>query len=365
VADYVRRATTVARVRALREARSECDREQWRALAEMGWLGIFVPERFGGMGLGLAEAAIVAEGLGRTLVPEPYTATAVLAASAMAGADNDAFLIEKLPQIVSGKLLPAVAWQERARELDPGAIEAIAVPFEGGFRLSGTKQFIAAAADADAFLVSARHQGALALYWVPRDAAGTQLALQRLADGRQSGTLTLADVIVGRENMVASPAVARAALTRALDHAAIVAGAELLGVMSRALEMSLDYMKTRVQFGKPIGSFQALQHRAVDLFIQKELASAVLAEGLAAIAAGVDATQRAVIASRVKARCSDAALLVTRQAIQLHGAIGFTEDCDVGLYVKRALVQAAWLGNGTAHRRRLTRHWRDRAREGS
>ena len=355
VADFVRRATNVARVRALHEAGGECDRAQWRRLAELGWLGVVVPERFGGMGLGITEAAIVAEGLARGLVPEPFTATAVLAVSIIAGGDNEALKSELLPQIVAGRLLPAVAWQERAGELDPDAIDAIAVPFEGGFRLSGTKPFIAAAADADAFVVSARHAGELALFWVKRDTAGARLTLQRLADGRSSGTLALTDVMVAREGMVASPAAARAALAQALDRATVVVGAELLGVMGRALEMSLDYMKTRVQFGKPIGSFQALQHRAVDLYLQKELAAAALAEAVDALDGGVDDATRAALASRVKARASEAALRVTREAIQLHGAIGFTEDCDVGLYTKRALVLSAWLGNATAHRRRYAR----------
>ena len=125
--------------------------------------------------------------------------------------------------------------------------------------------------------------------------------------------------------------------------------------MERALEMSLDYLRTRVQFGKPIGSFQALQHRAVDLYIQQELSSAVLDEALAFLDSGPDARARAAAASRVKARCSDAALRITREAIQLHGAIGFTDEYDAGLYLKRALTLAAWLGGAAWHRRRYAR----------
>jgi alkylation response protein AidB-like acyl-CoA dehydrogenase len=355
VADFVRRATSVARVRALRDSHAECDRGQWRGLAELGWLGILVPERYGGTGLGLTEAAIVAEGLARGLVPEPYTATAVLAASLLSQADNESFKSAMLQRVVAGELIPAVAWQERAGELDPGAIDATAVAFEGGFRLAGVKRFIAAAADADGYIVSARHGGDLALYWVPRDSAGAGVTLQRLADGRSSGTLSLTGVAVPRESMLASPAVARAVLAQALDRATVVAGAELLGVMGRALDMSFEYMRTRVQFGKAIGSFQALQHRAVDLYLQQELASAVLGDALRALDGGLDGAARAALASRAKARASEAALRITREAIQLHGAIGFTDDCDVGLFVKRALTVAAWLGNATMHRRRYAR----------
>jgi alkylation response protein AidB-like acyl-CoA dehydrogenase len=359
VADFVRRATDVTRLRRLAETGGECDRAQWQALADLGWLGILVPEHFGGMGLGVTEAAIVAEGLARALVPEPFTATAVLAASLIAAGDNERLKQDLLPRLAEGKLLPAVAWQERAGELSVDAIDAAAVAFEGGFRLNGAKQFIAAAQDADGFLVSARHGVDLAVFWVARDSAGMQLSARRQADGRFSGSLAMSDVIVGREALVASPAVARAALAQALDRATVVAGAELLGVMDRALEMSLDYMRTRVQFGKPIGSFQALQHRAVDLYLQKELSAAVVSEALREIDAGLDGAARAALASRVKARAAEAALRVTREAIQLHGAIGFTEDCDVGLYVKRALTLSAWLGNATAHRRRFAQLTRD------
>jgi alkylation response protein AidB-like acyl-CoA dehydrogenase len=161
--------------------------------------------------------------------------------------------------------------------------------------------------------------------------------------------------MVTREGMIGSPVVARAVLGRALDRATVVASAELVGVMGRTLELSLDYMRTRVQFGKPIGAFQALQHRAVDLYLQQELAAAVLAEGVRDLETIADDRARSALASRVKARASEAALRVTREAIQIHGAIGFTEDCDVGLYTKRAIVLSAWLGNATAHRRRYAR----------
>jgi len=157
---------------------------------------------------------------------------------------------------------------------------------------------------------------------------------------------------VPREHAAVNPAAPPAALAGALDDATVVIGAELIGVMGRALEMSLDYMRTRVQFGKPIGSFQALQHRAVDLYLQRELASAVLDEALRVLGDGADPLTRARWASRVKARCSDAASRITRESIQIHGAIGFTDELDAGLYLKRALVLSAWAGSAAYHRRR-------------
>ena len=355
VADFIQRGTDIARVRRLRGSSAEYDRAAWSQMAGLGWLGILVPEQYGGLGLGLTEAAIVAKGLARMLAPEPLTAAAVMGVTALAAGENEALKQAQLPKIAAGEVLPALAWQERAGELDVGAIGTRAAPFEGGYRLSGTKRYIAGSAQCDVFLVTARAQEQPVLLWLPRATAGARLVLEPLADGRSFGTLELADALVPRAHVVARGTAVAEAMARAFDHGAAVAAAELAGVMERALEMSLDYLRTRVQFGKPIGSFQALQHRAVDLHIQKELAAAVLDEGLTALDRGPGPDARAAIASRLKARCADAALKITREAIQLHGAIGFTDDYDAGLYLKRAMTLAAWLGGSVWHRRRYAR----------
>ena len=352
VADFVARASDIARVRALRGTAHEYDRTVWRQMGELGWLGILVPERFGGMGLGLSEAAIIAEGLARGLAPEPFTAAAVLTMELLSKCDNEALQAELMPRATKGEHVVALAWQEAPAALDSNHIEARAAPFEGGFRLNGTKRYIAGAAGADAYIVAARCERGLVLGYVDRGTQGATLALEPLADGRHFGTLQLDDVIVPRERVAAIGDAATHALARALDHGAAIASAELHGVMSRALDMSVDYMKTRVQFGRPIGSFQALQHKAVDLYVQQQLASAVLEESLRDLDADPAAERRAAIASRLKARCSEAGVRISREAIQIHGAIGFTDDYDAGLYLKRALVLAAWLGNATQHRRR-------------
>ena len=352
VTDFVQRGTDIARVRALRGSAHEYERKVWKQMAELGWLGVAIPEDYGGMGLGMSEAAIVAEGLARALVPEPYTAAAILAAGAIAACENEALKADLLPPFVAGDKVMALAWQESAGAIDIAHIAAVATPFEGGFRLNGTKRYVAAAAGADVFIVAARSDSGLVLACVDRDAGGVSLDLEPLADGRNFGTVRLDDTVVPRERVAASGSAAASALGRALDHATAIASAELYGVMSRALEMSVDYMKTRVQFGRPIGSFQALQHRAVDLYVQQQLASAVLEESLRELDAEPSAERRQAIVSRLKARCSDAGVRITREAIQIHGAIGFTDEYDAGLYLKRALVLGAWLGNGAQHRRR-------------
>lgn len=358
VTDFAR-SVDIARVRKLHETKAECDRSIWRQMADFGWLGVLVPEQYGGMGLNLGDMSIVAQGLARALVPEPLTAAAVLAARVLTDSRDERLKSKLLEGLVSGDILPATAWQESAGTLDVSKISTQATPFEGGFRVNGSKRFIAGATNADGYIVSANSSEGMQLLWVPRDAAGATLQFDLLADGRQSGTLTLKDVAVAKANVINSGTAAMASLARAVDHAAVIAGAELCGIMGRSLEITLEYLKTRVQFGKAIGSFQALQHRAVDLYIQQELSSAVLGDCLAVLDGAngnePDAKTRSAAASRVKARCTDAALLITRQAIQMHGAIGFTEDCDVGLYVKRAMTLAAWLGNGNAHRRRYAR----------
>jgi alkylation response protein AidB-like acyl-CoA dehydrogenase len=354
VTDFAR-GVDVARVRKLRESKTECDRAVWKQMAGLGWLGVLVPEQYGGMGLKLGDMAIVAQGLARALVPEPLTAAAVLAARVLVDSNNESLKKKLLEGLVAGDMLPAVAWQEQAGTLDVGKINLQATPFEGGFRVNGSKRFVVGASSADGYIVSANSAQGMQLLWVPRDASGATLAFDTLADGRLSGTLNLSDVTVDKENVINTGAAASASLARAIDHTAVIASSELCGIMGRSLEMTLDYLKTRVQFGKPIGSFQALQHRAVDLYIQQELSAAVLADCLGVLDDEPDAKARSAAASRAKARCTDAALLITRQAIQMHGAIGFTEDCDVGLYVKRAMTLAAWLGNGNAHRRRYAK----------
>ena len=352
VADFVARGTDIKRVRRLRGTQPGFESSVWRQMAELGWLGILVPEEYGGMGLGCTEMAIVAAGTAGALIPEPLTSAAVLAAGAIARGDNETLKRELLGQLVAGELIPALAWQENAGTINPLLVATRAEPFEAAYKLNGGKNFIAGAAGADGFVVSAQTPGGPALFWLAADTPGATLDLQPLADGRFSGRLQLTDAVIAKDRLLASPGAAGAALQAALDTTLVMAGAEMYGVMGRVLDMSVDYMKTRVQFGKPIGSFQALAHRAVDLHIQRELSSAVLDDAVALFDSGDSATELSAMASRVKARCSEAGLRIAREAIQIHGAIGFTDEYDAGLYLKRALTLSAWLGNAAMHRRR-------------
>ena len=244
--------------------------------------------------------------------------------------------------------------QEETGGLDLMPGNTVATPGNGGWTLDGHKRFVAGAGAADGFLVTARSDRQAGIFWVPRDAAGLQIAHEWRADGTPSVSLRLENVAVDAANVLCPPsAQALEGLATAFEQACVMASAEMLGVVETTLTMTLDYMRNRVQFGKAIGSFQALQHRATDLYIQQELMRAVLDDAVHAFDHNEDRLACSKIASRCKSRASEAGLRITREAIQLHGAIGFTDEYDLGLYVKRALVLSAWLGNATAHRRRF------------
>jgi alkylation response protein AidB-like acyl-CoA dehydrogenase len=316
-----------ARVRALRFHEPGFDRGVWRAICAMGWIGLRVPAEAGGAGLGMQEYCALAEEFGAGLVPEPLIPGA-LAAAVLQG--------DPLAALLTGARIVLPAWQEAPGALDPGD----QTTFDGA-RLNGRKLFVHMAAGAEAFLVVAGDRLAL----LARDAPGATLDIARTQDGGHFATLTLVDA-------PATSLPGRFA-AGALDEAALATAAYLLGVMRQAFAMALEYLKTRRQFGRLIGSFQALQHRAADLKIQLELtrasvqAAAAVLDDIAASAA-----QRQAAVSRAKARASEAALLLTRQSIQLHGGIGYTDEYDVGLFLRKAMVLANLYGSPALHRAR-------------
>jgi alkylation response protein AidB-like acyl-CoA dehydrogenase len=340
------------RLRALRDRGRDFDPLLWRKMADLGWLGLLLPERTGGFGLGLAEAAVIAEELGGALAPVPFVASGVFAGRLLSLSTNEALKEVLLPKIGQGLLAPAVAWEEGALGLDAAMVRTKAETRPGEIRITGAKDFIRPAQDVDGFIVSATDDDGLSLYWIEASNPGLELRVRLLADGSHCGRLRLDKAKVDRGHVLASGIRAEDLLRQAFDESLILASAELLGVMKAAFAVTVEYLKTRVQFDRPIGSFQALQHRMVDLFIQKELAQAAIGEALAAHANGVKGRGLSALASRTKARASSAALMITREAIQMHGAIGFTDEHDIGLYLKRALVLSAWLGNAAQHRRR-------------
>jgi len=318
----------LARIRTLRFADPGFDPGTWREMCAMGWPGLRVAEHRGGAGLGLVEFCALAEELGTALVPEPLIEAAF--AADLLGAHP------ALAGLLDGSRLILPAWQEHANALDAGD----GTRFADG-RVSGRKVFIPAASGADAFIVVGRTEAGL----VATHAKGVTLAIERTQDGGQFGTLTL--------DGAAYEAVGPADFTAARDAATLATAAYLLGVMQRAFAITLDYLRTRQQFGRPIGSFQALQHRAADLKIQVELTRASVEAAAQALDDAVTPRQRRAAVSRAKARAAEAAMLVTRQAIQLHGGIGYTDEADIGLYLRKAMVLSNLYGSSALHRRRF------------
>ncbi|MDO8772531.1 MAG: acyl-CoA dehydrogenase [Burkholderiaceae bacterium] len=333
------------RVRALEELGGGFDRSTWTQIAGLGWLSILVPESNDGLGLGIAEVCAIAGEVGRELLPEPFLDAGVHPVALLARLPDGALRNKLLTAIQSGETVAGVAWQETAGEVEAGNGLTNATLEGDTVRLNGHKRFVRPGTGVDGWIVSANLGEQRALVWLPSSAPGLQVGDEFGIDGSVTSTLHFHDAI---GSLLGHGDAAQTALQAANDLARIAQGAELAGIARRSLELTREYMTTRVQFGKPIGSFQALQHRLVDGLIQVELAEACLRDGLASLTE----SSLASVASRIKARCAHAAMEMTRMAIQLHGAIGTTNEYDIGLYFKRALTLSSRWGNATAHRRR-------------
>lgn len=333
-----------ARVRAWRNAAPGFDRSTWRLLAAAGWTSILVSETDGGLGLGLRELLGIVEEIGHRLLPEPFVAAGVHSIALLAALPVSALRDELLADAMEGHRVIGVAWQEEAGVLQADQV-GTRVQTEGPqWLIHGSKHWVAPGAGADGWLVLAAGP---CLCWVE---ASSEVELDVLPRVDGSSMASLRFKGAKAQGLAIGP-VALAALEQANDVARLAQAAELLGVARQAHEKTLEYLKTRVQFGKPIGANQALQHRMVDAYIEVEIATACLRDVVDQHERGVGPL--AALASRAKARCADTALRLTRLAIQLHGAIGFTDEFDIGLYWKHAVHLAGWLGGAAAHRARF------------
>lgn len=334
------------------------DRDYWREIAEVGWLGMSVPEAQGGLGLGWRAMAAVLEEAGRAQLPEPLVGAGVLPAALLARIEPvDAARRDALLQAVcGGETLLGLAWQETEGQLEAGeAATAFGVSVterDGAYVLNGEKRHVMPGAGVDGWLVTADGERGTALFFVAAGTPGVTAQVHARADGAAACHLTIESAIVPADALLARDGVVDA-VDEALDLGRLMQSAELVGVARQVLADSVAYLNTRQQFGRPLAAFQALQHRLVDAAMQVELAANSLLDALdTRDARPGDATLRKTVASRAKARAARAGLEATRLAIQLHGAIGYTEECDVSLYFRSALHLAAWLGNATAHRQR-------------
>ncbi|MDK2770158.1 MAG: acyl-CoA/acyl-ACP dehydrogenase [Sphingomonas sp.] len=353
---FVAEAAPVSHMRALRDANDATgfSRDLWKQFAEMGFTGILIPEADGGLGLGHVEAGVVLEEIGRNLSPSPFLTTAVAAVAALKGtAQRERWF----PGILSGETVAALAIDERAKHGD--AIGMKAERSGNGFRLTGAKQFVAHGHVADLLIVAARTAGSpedadgVTLFAVPKDAANPTADPQRLADASLAARMTFDGVEVDADAVIGEVDGGRAVLNALLGAGRTGAAAEMLGVGGGAMDMTVQYLKERKQFGVLIGSFQALQHRAAHLYSELEVARAAVLKAQQLLDAGDAKADEAV--SVAKAMAGMASTLAVQEGVQMHGGIGMTDEYDIGFYMKRGRVLAELFGDTNYHADALAR----------
>jgi alkylation response protein AidB-like acyl-CoA dehydrogenase len=348
VADFAKKESPVERYRKLRDGDPGWDRKVWRHMGELGWLSVPFPESVGGYGGTFVECALILEQLGKSLVPEPYLASVVLGGLTVLRAGNAEQQERYLSPMIAGEGSLALACTEEDGRYDVTAVATEARKDGAGYVLTGEKQWVLNGHGADHLVVSAKAPGGLSLFVVPKDAPGLSVRRVRTIDGHGAAFVRLEGVKVGPEARLGEEGSAGSVLERAMDYGAAAAVAEGLGVAQAVLDMTVEYLGTREQFGVKIGTFQALQHRAVDMFVEVELLRSISMASMVRADEDDDAARRGAV-SAAKYQLATGGFWVVSQGIQLHGGIGVTEEHDVGLYFKRMQVLNALFGDAEHH----------------
>lgn len=354
---WVKAKAPVSSFRALRDSNAQQAflPETWSAMVDMGWSGMLVPEQYGGSDLGYLTCGLVLEQLGRQLTASPLFSSSLVGASALVLAGNGAQQEALLPGIVNGSAILTLALDESSRH-DPAQTALQAQQSGDGFALKGNKTFVAEGMSATHYVVAARTAGTpgdahgISLFLVPADADGLARTALPTMDSRDYARLSFTDVHIDSAALLGPLGDAMPVLEDILDRARIGLAAEMLGTASQAFDMTLDYLKTREQFGKVIGSFQVLGHRAAALYSLMEQSRSCVEAALQAVDAGADNVHE--LASLAKCQVGKFLFAMSNELIQIHGGIGMTDEFDAGLYLKRARVLEASLGNRAYHRDR-------------
>ena len=354
---FIADAAPVKHLRALRDSKDATgfSRDLWSQFAEMGFTGIMVPEAHGGLGLGHVEAGIVLEEIGRNLTPSPFLTTAVAAVEALKA--SGALSEQWLPKIARGDAIIALAVDEGAKH-HPRHGDMRAERSGNGFKLTGTKTFVLNGHVADMMIVAARTAGAagesdgLTLFAVPKD-SGQRTDPRRMVDSSLASHVVFDGVEVDADAVIGEVDGGWAVLTKLLDAGRVGAAAEMIGVGSAAMDMTVDYLKQRKQFGKLIGEFQALQHRAAHLYGEMEVARATVLKAQQLLDAGDPRAELAVAVA--KAKTGKAVRLAVQEGVQMHGGIGMTDEYDIGLYMKRDRALEEFFGDSRYHAERVAR----------
>jgi alkylation response protein AidB-like acyl-CoA dehydrogenase len=349
----------VGALRKLRDGggKQSFDPATWSEMGAMGWAGVIVPEDFDGSAFGYLGLGLILEETGRNLVASPLLSTALVAASALVLGGSDAQKAAWLSKIAAGEVVATLAIDEGAHHA-PLNTALSATTSGDGFVLSGTKTFVLDGDAADLLVVAARTSGAagdsdgITLFLVPGDASGVTRTHLALVDSRGAARIAFDGVQVGPDAVLGEVGRGWTILEPVLDRAYAGLAAEMLGAATAAFEITLDYIKTRTQFGQVIGTFQALQHRAAKLFTDLETTRSCVEAALEAADAGSDTR---LMASLAKAKASEALHLASNEMVQMHGGIGMTDAHDAGLYMKRARVAEALFGSASFHRDRYAK----------
>jgi len=344
----------ISHLRALRDSHDPdgLSRELWRQFGEMGFAGVIIDEADGGSNLGAVEAGVIAESLGRTLTPSPFMGSAILSASILKQAGSEAQK-KWLTKIAAGEAILSLALDEGPKH-NPARISTRAERSGNGFVLNGTKAFVLDGHVADALIVVAMANEGLSLFLVDPATSGVVVERTPMVDAHNAARVTLTDASVTADAVIGTVGEGGHPLDQALTLGRACAAASLTGAGDQAFKITLDYLKTRQQFGKLIGEFQALQHRAAHLYTELELAKAASLAALQAIdEAKPHAAQAAAIA---KAKAGRVAELAVQEGVQMHGGVGMTDAFDIGLYMKRVRVLNETLGDAHFHTDSLARH---------
>ena len=351
--------TPIGQLRKLRDGDSAdgFDRDTWSQMAELGWAGIPFPEEHGGLAFGYKGLGVVTEETGRTLAASPLFATVWLGGTVLNLGGTAAQKAELLPKVSAGELLLALALEESHRH-SPYGVATSAQPSGDGYVISGSKKFVLDGHVAEKLIVVARTAGSagdrdgISLFLVDRDADGVSVTRTKMVDSRNAASVDFVDVAVGADALIGEAGNGADVLDPALDIARIGISAEMLGSTEECFERTVQYLKDREQFGVPIGSFQALKHRAANMFCEIELAKSCVLEALSALDEQRDSQEIAKLASLTKAKVGETFHTVSREGIQMHGGIGMTDEFDIGFFIKRAAVTEQTFGDVGFHRNR-------------
>jgi alkylation response protein AidB-like acyl-CoA dehydrogenase len=357
---FLSKNAPIAHLRQLRDSKDGTGfaRPLWKEFVDLGWAGILIPTDHGGLGLGHVDAGVVMEELGRTLTPSPFLSTAVLAASAIARAGNDKQKSAYLPKIASGDLIAALALDESSKHR-PEKIALSATRSGNGYTLKGEKTFVLDGHVADVIIVAARTSGAagdtkgITLFLVDAKSKGIKAERTPMVDTHNAARMSFDNVSVGVDAILGKLDAGWDALKGTLNVGRAALASELVGASQEAFDQTVKYLRERKQFGKLIGEFQALQHRAADLYCELEVTRATVLKALQTLDESFD--DATTIISAAKARAGASATLAVQEGVQMHGGIGMTDEFDIGLFMKRVRVCNELFGDANFHADLLAR----------